>query len=214
MQWRVWRGKRLEDEPPGQKMCNILLRKSWEQLLIVPERLSNFTFTFHFHAFEKEMATHSMFFPGESQGWGSLVGCHLWGHAVTWLTQLSSSSSQKEWKGLVKMMFSLWRCLMVKIKSNAVRIVLPGMLGPWIKVNWTWSNRSSMTRGNIDILGISEWTWTGRENLIQITIIPTIEGKIPWGKMEYPLIVNKKSPKCRMYVWSWRLQNDLGSFPS
>ena len=42
-------------------------------------RLSDFTFTFHFHALEKEMATHSMFLPGESQGWGSLVGCRLWG---------------------------------------------------------------------------------------------------------------------------------------
>ena len=36
-------------------------------------RLSDFTFTFHFHALEKEMATHSSVLPGESQGWGSLV---------------------------------------------------------------------------------------------------------------------------------------------
>ena len=91
-------------------------------------RLSHLTFTFHFHALEKEMATHSsvlawkipwteepgrlqsmgslrlrhnwatslslftfmhwkrkrqptpVFLPGESQGRGSLVGCHLWGH--------------------------------------------------------------------------------------------------------------------------------------
>ena len=42
-------------------------------------RLSDFTCTFHFHALEKEMATHSVFLPGESQGQGSLVGCHLWG---------------------------------------------------------------------------------------------------------------------------------------
>ena len=43
-------------------------------------RLSEFTFTFHFHALEKEMATHSnVLLPGESQGKGSLVGCHLWG---------------------------------------------------------------------------------------------------------------------------------------
>ena len=41
--------------------------------------LSDFTFTFHFHILEKEMATHSMFLPGESQGWRSLVGCCLWG---------------------------------------------------------------------------------------------------------------------------------------
>ena len=42
-------------------------------------RLSDFTLTFHFHALEKEMATHSVFLPGESWGQGSLVGCHLWG---------------------------------------------------------------------------------------------------------------------------------------
>ena len=41
--------------------------------------LSNFTFTFHFHALEKEMATHSNVLAGESQGRGSLVGCRLWG---------------------------------------------------------------------------------------------------------------------------------------
>ena len=42
-------------------------------------RLSDFTLTFHFHALDKEMATHSVFLPGESQGQRSLVGCHLWG---------------------------------------------------------------------------------------------------------------------------------------
>ena len=42
-------------------------------------RLSDFTFTFHFPALEKEMATHSVFLPRESQGQGSLVDCRLWG---------------------------------------------------------------------------------------------------------------------------------------
>ena len=42
-------------------------------------RLSDFTFTFHFDALEKEMATTPVFLPGESQGLGSLVGCRLWG---------------------------------------------------------------------------------------------------------------------------------------
>ena len=32
------------------------------------------------HALEKEMATHSIILPGESQGQRSLVGCCLWGH--------------------------------------------------------------------------------------------------------------------------------------
>ena len=50
-------------------------------------RLSDFTFTFHFHAMEKEMATQSMFLPGESQGRGSLVGCRLWGHTESDTTE-------------------------------------------------------------------------------------------------------------------------------
>ena len=39
-------------------------------------RLRDFTFTFHFHALEKNTP---VFLPGESQGQGSLVGCRLWG---------------------------------------------------------------------------------------------------------------------------------------
>ena len=42
-------------------------------------QLSDFTFTFHFHALEKEMAKPTpLFLPEESQGRGSLVGCRLW----------------------------------------------------------------------------------------------------------------------------------------
>ena len=44
--------------------------------------LSDFTFTFHFHALEKEMQPTPLFLPGESQGRHSLVGCSLWGHRV------------------------------------------------------------------------------------------------------------------------------------
>ena len=46
--------------------------KSWA-------RLSNFTFTFHFHALEKETATHSSVLAWRIPGTGSLVGCCLWG---------------------------------------------------------------------------------------------------------------------------------------
>ena len=38
-----------------------------------------FTFTFHFHASEKEMATHSSDLAWRIPGTGSLIGCHLWG---------------------------------------------------------------------------------------------------------------------------------------
>ena len=49
-------------------------------------RLSDFTFTFHFHALVEEMATH-LFLPRESQGRGSLVGCHLWGRTESDMTE-------------------------------------------------------------------------------------------------------------------------------
>ena len=39
-----------------------------------PTQLSDFTFTFHSHALEKEMQPTPVFLPGESQGWRSLVG--------------------------------------------------------------------------------------------------------------------------------------------
>ena len=42
-------------------------------------RLSDFTFTFHFHALEKEMATHSSVLAWRIPGTGSLVGCRLCG---------------------------------------------------------------------------------------------------------------------------------------
>ena len=52
-------------------------------------RLSDFTFTFHFHALEKEMATTPVFLPGESQGGRSLVGCRLWGRTKSDTTKVA-----------------------------------------------------------------------------------------------------------------------------
>ena len=60
-------------------------------------RLSDFTFTFHFHALEKEIATHSSVLAWRIQGWGSLVGYHLWGRTesdtteATWQQQTCST---------------------------------------------------------------------------------------------------------------------------
>ena len=42
--------------------------------------LNDFTFTFHFHALEKEMATHSSILAGRIPGTEEPVGCRLWGH--------------------------------------------------------------------------------------------------------------------------------------
>ena len=50
-------------------------------------RLSDFTFTFQFHALEKEMATHSNVLAWRIQGRGSLVGCRLWGRTESDTTE-------------------------------------------------------------------------------------------------------------------------------
>ena len=50
-------------------------------------RLSDFTFTFHFHALEKEMATHSSVLVWRIPGTGELVGCCLWGHKESDMTE-------------------------------------------------------------------------------------------------------------------------------
>ena len=52
-------------------------------------RLSDFTFTFHFHALEKEMATHSCVLAWRIQGWQSLVGCCLWGCTELDMTEVT-----------------------------------------------------------------------------------------------------------------------------
>ena len=56
------------------------VEKSWT-------RLSDFTFTFHFHALEKEMATHSIVLAWRIPGMGSLVGCRLWGRTESDTTE-------------------------------------------------------------------------------------------------------------------------------
>ena len=52
-------------------------------------RLSDFTFTFHFHALEKEMTTHSSALAWRIPGTGSLVGCRLWGRTESDTTKVT-----------------------------------------------------------------------------------------------------------------------------
>ena len=63
--------------------------KSWT-------RLSDFTFTFPFHALEKEMATTPVFLPGESQGQRSLVGCRLWGRTESDTTEATQQQQHRK----------------------------------------------------------------------------------------------------------------------
>ena len=57
-------------------------------------RLSYFTFTFHFHALEKEMATHSSVLAWRIPGMGCLVGCRLWDHIDSDMTEATWQQQQ------------------------------------------------------------------------------------------------------------------------
>ena len=50
-------------------------------------QLSNFTVSFHFHALETEMATHSSVLAWRIPGMEELVGCCLWGHTESDMTE-------------------------------------------------------------------------------------------------------------------------------
>ena len=63
---------------------------TWEDFIYVAKtqtQLSDFTFTFHFHALRRKWQPTPVFLPGESQGRGSLVGCRLWGHTESDTTE-------------------------------------------------------------------------------------------------------------------------------
>ena len=62
--------------------CSHGIAKSWAWQ-------SDFTFTFHFDALEKERQLTPVFLPGESQGRGSLVGCRLWGRTESDKTKVT-----------------------------------------------------------------------------------------------------------------------------
>ena len=50
-------------------------------------RLSDFTFIFTFMYWRRKWQPTPVFLPGESQGWGILVGCRLWGRTESDTTE-------------------------------------------------------------------------------------------------------------------------------
>ena len=77
------------DGTPLQYSCleNPMDEGAWEAAIHgVPEgqtRLSDFTFTFHFHALEKDMATHSSVLAWRLPGMGEPGGLpSMWSHRV------------------------------------------------------------------------------------------------------------------------------------
>ena len=83
------------DGTPLQHSCleNPMDRGAWwaavHGVMKSRTRLSDFPFTFHFRALEKEMATHSSVLAWRIPGTGSLVGCRLWGRTESDTTEVT-----------------------------------------------------------------------------------------------------------------------------
>ena len=69
--------------------------ESWTQL-------SDFTFTFHFHALEKEMATYSSVLAWRIPGMGDQEGCHLWGHTELDTTEVTQQQQQQSYLKMIQ----------------------------------------------------------------------------------------------------------------
>ena len=57
---------------------------------------------------------------------------------------ITASSRRTKQRGQSGANAGVWLCLVLRAKSDAVKSNIaeePGMLGPWLKANWTWSSR-------------------------------------------------------------------------
>jgi len=85
--------------------------------------LSDFIFTFYFHALEEEMAAHSSTLPGESQGWGAWwAAIYVVAQSQTRLTWLRSFSKDN-WKfPLIYKLTPRWKLLSLIKGTNKTMI--------------------------------------------------------------------------------------------
>ena len=138
-------------EEPGRLQSMGSLSRTW---------LSDFTFTFHFHALEKEMEPTPVFLPGESQEWQSLVGCCLWGHTELDTTDVTYQQQQQQKSGsviptaLLFFFFSLkfalsiwnilWFCINFRVTcfssvEDGMGVLIGSVLNLWfLLVVWTF----------------------------------------------------------------------------
>ena len=112
----VWKLSWMEE--PGRLHAVHGITKSQTQL-------SDFTFTFHFHALEKEMATHSSVLawriPGTAEPSGRLsVGLHRVGH--DWSDLAVAANVSKRFQTTHKLFFTQNKCIKIKWKNKPYKL--------------------------------------------------------------------------------------------
>ena len=70
------------------------------------------------------MAPTPVCLPGESQGWGSLVGCHLWGRTESVTTEAMQQQQQHSCAKLLQSRLTLWDCMDCSLPGSSVHRIL------------------------------------------------------------------------------------------
>ena len=120
-----------------------------------------------------------VFLPGESQGWGSLVGCCLWGHTESDTTEVTLQLPER------------------KIKTRLMEgLQLPS---PQLFLGQQWIVIQSLLHHPFQILAVLGILPDG----LSLTLIPT--GSEPWATIlsriccSYPTITRVEQGSVRMY---------------
>ena len=135
-------------------------------------RLSDFPFTFHFHALEKEMATHSSVLAWRVPWTGEPGGLYGVAQSRTWLKRLSSSSSLSLLQGIFpnrRSNLGLLHCrwILYQLSHRGSPRILD-----WVA--YSVSSGSSQFRNRTGVSCISGGfftSWAIRETPLYITII-------------------------------------------
>ena len=114
--------------------------KSWT-------RLSDFTFTFHFYAFEKEMATHSSVLAWRIPGTGEPGG----------LPSMGSHRVRHDWSDLAEQRDGI-RCGLCGVLDPCFSTVLPGWRGPS-----AWSSHGALSSTTLIPMKWLQFTHFGKE---------------------------------------------------
>ena len=173
----AWKIPWMEEEPGKlQSMGSLRVRHDWATLLSL----------FTFMHWRRKWQPTPMFLPGESQRWGSLMGCHIWGRTELDTTEVTQ---QHVWmweldhkEGWTVKNWCFWIVVLKKIiegplYSMEIKPVNPKGKQPWgfigrtdaeAAILWLPDEKNWLTgkdsdagkeRGQEEMASATQWTW-------------------------------------------------------
>ena len=134
----AWKIPRMEEPCRLQSIGSLGVRHNWVT------SLSLFTFM---HWRRKRQAT-PVFLPGESHGWGSLVGCHLWGHTESDMTEATQQQQQQQ-LNLCGVLLHIESFHCISVGKCRVLLRFPAEMclseSGWDRMAWTFQSLKPVT---------------------------------------------------------------------